>query len=78
MTKIEKLIAKLLSNPKDFSWDDLVKVLRYYGYTEMTGRGSRRKFVNKNGRVISLHEPHPDKIIKPYVIKLVVEHLNLK
>jgi predicted RNA binding protein YcfA (HicA-like mRNA interferase family) len=78
--KIEKLIFKLKSNPKNFEWKELLKVLTHFGYTEMkkgkTG-GSRRKFVNKEKEVISLHEPHPQKTIKTYVVKLIIEKLNL-
>lgn len=77
MSKIEKLIQKLLSKPKDFTWAELQKVLKHYGYEEQSGSGSRRKFINKEGAVISLHEPHPRKILKAYMIELVIEHLNL-
>ena len=81
MGKIDKLIAKLKSNPKDFSWDELKKVLSHYGYEEIKKKGktsgSRRKFVNDKRAIISLHEPHPERIIKTYVIKQIIEHLNL-
>lgn len=79
--KIEKLIAKLLSKPKDFTWLELKKVLSHFGYDELKSKGktggSRRKFVNAQGQIISLHEPHPEKIIKQYLIKQIIEHLNL-
>jgi predicted RNA binding protein YcfA (HicA-like mRNA interferase family) len=38
----------------------------------MTG-GSRRKFVNMDGRAIFIHEPHPSRIVKKYVIRLIIE-----
>jgi predicted RNA binding protein YcfA (HicA-like mRNA interferase family) len=80
VSKIEKLISRLKSDSTDFTWDELVKVLTYYGYEEMkkgkTG-GSRRKFCNKNGQIISLHKPHPSDILKSYVIKEIITHLNL-
>ncbi len=45
MSKTQKLVDRLLSVPADFTWDELVKVLASYGYTEIkkgkTG-GSRR------------------------------------
>lgn len=79
--KISKLINRLKSKPKDFTWNELKKVLGYYGYKETTQRGksggSRRKFVNSNNDIINLHEPHPEKTIKIYVIKQVIEHLKL-
>lgn len=78
MGKNEKLVERLLSNPKDFSWDELVKVLGHYGYDEKkagkTG-GSRRKFIDAEGNIISVHKPHPSNIVKTYIIRNVIEHL---
>lgn len=81
MSKIDKLIKKLKSNPRDFTWDELKKVLAHFGFAEIKKKGktggSRRKFINDKQDIISLHEPHPEKIIKAYVIKQIIEHLNL-
>lgn len=80
MSKIEKLIGRLLSRPKDFTWEEMIKVLKHYGYEEMpkgkTG-GSRRKFVNEDNVIISLHELHPKNILKSYQLDIVIEHLAL-
>lgn len=79
MGRIEKLIERLLSNPKDFTWDELVKVLAHYGYVEKkTGKtgGSRRKFVSESINIISLHKPHPSNIVKTYAINAVIEQLK--
>ena len=79
MAKIEKLIAKLLSNPVDFTWDELVKLLRYFGYEELkTGKtgGSRRKYVGDHNHIISLHKPHPGNILKRYQLKDVIDALK--
>ena len=78
MSKIDKPIEKLKSRPKDFSWAELQKVLNHFGYEERSGKGSRRKFISETGAIISLHEPHPKKILKQYMIDLVIEHLNLE
>ena len=79
MSKIEKLLERLLSNPKDFTWDELVKLLIHFGYREhvkgKTG-GSRRKFVDGQNNIISLHKPHPGNILKTYAIKEIIEHLT--
>lgn len=81
MVKINKLITKLKSNPKDFTWVELIRVLAQYGYKEVKKKGktggSRRKFVNESKDVICLHEPHPKKTVKPYVIKQIIERINL-
>jgi hypothetical protein len=79
MAKIEKLVAKFLSNPKDLTWDELVNILKYFGFNELkSGKtsGSRRKFVDSSKRLILLHEPHPQKILKAYQIKLIIENLK--
>ncbi len=81
MSKLDKLIARFLTKPKDLSWDELVSVLGYYGYTEIpagkTG-GSRRKFSDADKVIISLHKPHPTPIVKSYVIEQVLDHLKEK
>lgn len=79
MSKIEKLIERLLSNPKDLTWEELVKVLAHFGYEEKkTGKtgGSRRKFVSESMNIISLHKPHPSNIVKHYAINAVIEQLK--
>jgi hypothetical protein len=81
VSKKEKLLQKLLSNPRDFTWDELGNLLAHLGYAEITkGKtgGSRRKFVDGNKNIISLHKPHPGNIIKGYAIALVIEHLREK
>jgi predicted RNA binding protein YcfA (HicA-like mRNA interferase family) len=81
MSKVEKLIEKFKSSPIDFTWDELVKVLNYLGYFEKTTKGktggSRVKFVNNETDVINLHKPHPSNIVKQYVIKQIIEKLDL-
>ena len=79
MSKHEKLVNRLLAEPKDFTWEELIKVLSVYGYTEVkkgkTG-GSRRKFVDEHKNIIALHKPHPSNIIKAYAIKQVIAELK--
>ena len=78
MSGIEKLIVRILSLPKDFSWEELVKLLSHFGYSEIdSGKtsGSRRKFADSENRIISLHKPHPGNILKYYQVKQILEHL---
>jgi hypothetical protein len=81
MSKHDKLIQRLLSIPKDFTWEELIKLLSVYGYAELkkgkTG-GSRRKFVDQRQNVISLHKPHPGNIVKMYALRDVIAHLKEK
>ncbi|MBB5397490.1 type II toxin-antitoxin system HicA family toxin [Mucilaginibacter sp. AK015] len=81
MTKQDKLISRLLSVPKDLTWDELCKVVAAYGYEELTGGktgGLRRRFVDASKNIITLHKPHPGNIVKTYAIKEVISHLKEK
>jgi predicted RNA binding protein YcfA (HicA-like mRNA interferase family) len=81
MSKKNKLIDRLLLTPQDFTWDELGTILTSFGYREMkTGKtgGSRRQFVDADKNIITLHKPHPGKILKEYALKQVVEHLKDK
>lgn len=79
MGKTDKLLKRLLSNPKDFTWNELAGILNYFGYKEVkTGKtgGSRRKFSDSGGNIISLHKPHPGNILKSYQVKDILIHLK--
>lgn len=81
MSKKNKLFERFLSVPKDLTWDELVKILSYYGYSELgTGKtgGSRRRFADGNKNVLTLHKPHPSNIVKQYAIRQVIEDLKEK
>jgi hypothetical protein len=81
MSRQEKLISRLLSVPRDFTWDELVKVLAFYGFKELTGGktgGSRRRFVDEKKTVIRFHKPHPGNIIKEYAIRDLITDLKEK
>ena len=44
MSKLEKLIAKLLNEQASFTWQELETLLRRLGYQQLQGQGSRIKF----------------------------------
>lgn len=81
MSQIQKLIDRLISSPKDFTWGELTKVLAHFGYKELkkgkTG-GSRRRFADAKGHAITLHKPHPSQIMKHYQLEQVVDVLKEK
>ena len=79
MSRNQKLKARLFSNPKDFTWDELISVLRHEGYEQLPPGGtSARKFADARSHIINIHKPHPGNIVKAYVIKLVCEALKAK
>jgi len=67
MSKKEKLLKRFLTVPGDLTWSELISILRFLGYhplsNGMTG-GSRKRFVNMDGKAIFIHEPHPSRIVK--------------
>ena len=77
MGKLEKMIERLKSNPKDFTFDEMQSLLSSLGF-EISNKGktsgSRVKF-HKDGILISLHKPHPRKELLAYQIKQIVEIL---
>jgi hypothetical protein len=79
MTRKEKLVKRFLSYPKDFTWDELVVLLSFFQFSEAsTGKtgGSRRRFINNDGLVISLHKPHPRNILKKYQVEQIIDFLE--
>lgn len=80
MTQKDKLVARFLSMPSDFRYNEVVKLLNYYGFHEVgKGKtsGSRVRFINKQIVPIMLHKPHPNGILKKYQLKQIREVLGL-
>lgn len=79
MGQKEKLIKKLQSRPKNFTFDDAEALLRYFSYTRSNkGRtsGSRVMFVSEEHAPILLHKPHPRKELLEYQVKQLIEVLE--
>lgn len=77
MSKLQKLLIRLLARPKDFTWGELVSLLEGLGYTKVSNRGSRYKFnCEERESLINLHRPHPTPILKSYVVDQVIEKLK--
>ena len=78
MGKLEKLIERLKSNPKDFTFEEMQTLLLALGF-EFSNKGktsgSRVKFF-KNGVCIILHKPHPRKELLTYQVKQIIETLT--
>lgn len=80
MGKAEKLLQRFLSRPKDFTYNELRKLLKVFGYEESRkGKtsGSRVAFINhKTKHIIRLHKPHPKPELKRYQIDYIEEELK--
>ena len=79
MGQKEKLIKKLTSRPKDFTFDEVETLLGYFAYCRSNkGRtsGSRVMFVSDAHAPILLHKPHPRKELLDYQVKQLIEVLE--
>lgn len=80
MSKKEKLINRLKTKPKDFTYNEAKTLLESVGFVESNkGKtsGSRVVFIeSKSGLKFELHKPHPRNILKPYVIIGLIKILN--
>ncbi|MCD8009984.1 MAG: type II toxin-antitoxin system HicA family toxin [Lachnospiraceae bacterium] len=75
----EKLIRKLQSKPKDFTFEEAEKLLGYFDYRRSDkGRtsGSRVMFICEDRSPILLHKPHPRKELLEYQVKQLIEKLK--
>ena len=80
MTKHEKKLEKLLKTPRNFTYDEMVTLLRSFGYiVEERDRksGSAVMFYNKKiNDKIMFHKPHPQKELKKYILVAIIEKLK--
>ncbi len=79
MGKKDKLINRLKSKPKDFTFEEAESLLQYFKYEKSDkGRtsGSRVIFTNKTHPPILLQKPHPRKELLDYQIKQLLEVLE--
>ena len=74
----EKLIIRFKSQPRDFTWDEFVRLFNILGFTlgnKGKTSGSRVIFTKDNHTYIA-HKPHPEKFIKNYVMKQTLDYLT--
>ena len=78
--KKEKLIAKLRSNSKTFTFDEAETLLGYFSYHRRNkGKtsGSRIMFVSdEHNAKIVMHKPHPHKELQDYQVKQLLNQLE--
>lgn len=72
MSKQDKLIERFLSEPKDFTFNELVKLMSIFGYklsNKGKTSGSRIIFFRKYSASILIHKPHQRNYLLIYQIK---------
>ena len=79
MGRKEKLLAKLPTSPKTFTFEDAEGLLGCCAYRwSNKGRtsGSRVMFVSDAHPPVLLHKPHPQKELKEYQVKQLIQLLE--
>jgi hypothetical protein len=73
MSSHEKLLERFLKLPNDFTWDELKRLFKRYGYAQNNkGKtsGSRVRFENEDSDIsLDLHKSHPKNMLKPYQMR---------
>ena len=78
MGKKEKLIYRLLSKPKDFTFNEAKALLELNGYVlSKSGKtsGSRTCFI-RGKKVFRMHKPHPKKELLAYQVNELINELE--
>ena len=78
MSKKDKLIIRLKSKPKDFTFDEMESLLFSLGFAKVKAgkTGGSRVGYFYNGIVIRIHKPHPGNWLKPYQIIDIITNLR--
>ena len=78
MSQKDKMIARLKSKPKDYTFNEAKALLEAVGYVlSNVGKtsGSRISFT-RGKKVFRLHKPHPRKEFLAYQVKELLEELK--
>lgn len=82
MSKLNKLIEKLLNPSKTITFQELEYLLKNFGYVEKKkGKtsGSRVAYLNLEYKhIIRIHKPHPGNELKKYVKNYIISELQNK
>lgn len=80
MSQQDKLLQRMLTIPKDFTYSEAKKLLGRFRFKERNkGKtsGSRVSFYRESDKkVIMLHKPHPGDILKSPYIREIIEYLQ--
>ena len=78
MGQKEKLVRRLKERPRDLTFEEAETLLGHLGFRSDKGRtsGSRVMFSSPEHGTILLHKPHPQKELKGYQVKQLVDFLE--
>ena len=78
MSKKEKLVSRLVSKPKDFTYKEAKALLELSGYImRSSGKtsGSRVSFI-RGRKIFRMHKPHPRNELLVYQINELINELE--
>lgn len=78
MSQKDKLVKRFLSQPRDFTFDELVRLFALFGfslYQKGHSSGSRVAFL-RGEDVFSMHRPHPENIVKRGTLQNIKDYLE--
>lgn len=78
MSKRDKQLLRLrkIPPPNDFTWDELVAVMRRAGFSESCDGGSHYTFQHTSGYTTTITKSHPSGLLKRYQIKNAIDALD--
>lgn len=78
MSKKEKLIQRFLSNPMDFTFDEMIKLFSIFGFTlQNKGKSSGSRVLFQRGAdKFIMHKPHPGNIVVPGAMKSADDYIQ--
>lgn len=75
MSNINKLILKMKGQPNEIKFQELAKVLGFYGYTMKAKTStSHRQFINQDGNVITIKQ---ENLLKAVYVKDVLKRIRI-
>jgi predicted RNA binding protein YcfA (HicA-like mRNA interferase family) len=77
-SKHKKTLAKLLTKPvlKNIKFEDVDKLFYALGFDKLEGSGSRIDYRYNENCKITIHKPHPQNELKPYVVRHLQDFLK--
>lgn len=77
MSKLEKLIEKLLRDPPELSYDEVCYILNKFGFEQVSSQGSHHTFRNDKKQKITIPKKG-GKTVKRTYLKQIVKLLELE
>lgn len=78
MSKLQKMLHRIKQNPADYTFDEACTLLKALGFAiDNKGKSSgSRVMFEREGVCIYIHKPHPQKEIKWYQLKQILDILD--